>query len=99
MANSKKISREQIESLAKLARLEFSVEELEELESSLNQIISYMSKLNELDLRQIEPMTRVDETVKTLRNDRVKSGTSKTLVFKNAPAEKDGFFTIPKTVK
>jgi aspartyl-tRNA(Asn)/glutamyl-tRNA(Gln) amidotransferase subunit C len=93
------IGKKQIEDLANLARLEFSEKEKEQLQQSLNEIVAYMEKLKKLDLENVEPMARVDESPRPFRKDQVREGLSREQVFKNAPAVKMNHFSVPKTVK
>ncbi|MBF0432905.1 MAG: Asp-tRNA(Asn)/Glu-tRNA(Gln) amidotransferase subunit GatC [Fibrobacteria bacterium] len=93
------VSDEQLQKIAKLARLDLSSEECAEFKGDLNKIIDSMSKLNELDLSEVEPMMRVDDSIRPLRKDVSHPGISSTDTFKNAPAVNEGHFSIPKTVK
>ena len=93
------ITKEQIQGLAKLSRLEFSEEEQEDLIGDLNEIVNYMEKLKELDLENVEPMMRVDESLRPMREDDPKSGLTKEQAFQNAPSINLDHFSIPKTVK
>ncbi len=93
------VSDEQLENIAQLARLKLSRGELEDLKGSLNKIIDYMSKLNELDLTEVEPMMRVDDSIRPLREDEPRPGVPFEDTFKNAPSTNAGHFSVPKTVK
>ncbi len=93
------ISKQQIQELAELCCLEFSEKEKDELKESLNEIVDYMAKLKELDLGDVRPIMRVDESQCPLRLDKARKGLSKNKTFKNAPAVNLGHFSVPKTVK
>jgi aspartyl-tRNA(Asn)/glutamyl-tRNA(Gln) amidotransferase subunit C len=54
-----KISREDVLHVASLAHLELSEAEVETYRRQLDEILSYVGKLNELDTAQVEPMTQV----------------------------------------
>jgi aspartyl-tRNA(Asn)/glutamyl-tRNA(Gln) amidotransferase subunit C len=92
------VEKAQIERLAKLSRLELSEEEKVKLQTSLSDMVGYMEKLKSLDLSAVEPMMRVDESVKPLRPDVPRESLSTEEVFRNAPKENQGHFSIPKTV-
>jgi len=51
------VTLKEVEHIAELARLKFSKEELENFTHQLNQILEYMEKLNELDTKNIEPLS------------------------------------------
>ncbi len=54
-----KISREDVLHVAVLAHLELSESEVETYRRQLDEILSYMEKLNQLDTAQVEPMAQV----------------------------------------
>jgi aspartyl-tRNA(Asn)/glutamyl-tRNA(Gln) amidotransferase subunit C len=53
-----KISREEVLRVAELAHLELTPEEVELYGSQLDEILSYIGKLQELDVTGVEPMTQ-----------------------------------------
>ncbi len=54
-----KISREDVLRVAELAHLELAEAEVESLRSQLDEILTYIDKLNELDTGAVEPMAQV----------------------------------------
>ena len=54
-----KISREDVIRVAELAHLGLSPEEVETYQHQLDAILTYIDKLNELDVTHIEPMAQV----------------------------------------
>jgi aspartyl-tRNA(Asn)/glutamyl-tRNA(Gln) amidotransferase subunit C len=50
-----KISKEEVEKLAHLARLEFSEEEKLSMQADMDKILGFVDKINELDLEGVEP--------------------------------------------
>ena len=67
-----KISREDVLKVAALANLELTDAEVETYRGQLDDILTYIEKLNEIDTSNIEPMTQVlaastDDS--TLRDD------------------------------
>lgn len=62
-------------------------------------MIGFADKLNELDLKNVEPLLHMSEEVNVLREDEVKGSISREEALKNA-AEHDGkFFKVPKVIK
>ncbi|MGA7914425.1 MAG: Asp-tRNA(Asn)/Glu-tRNA(Gln) amidotransferase subunit GatC [Candidatus Acidiferrales bacterium] len=53
-----KISREEVLRVAELAHLDLSPEEVELYGGQLDEILSYIGKLQELDVTHVEPMTQ-----------------------------------------
>jgi aspartyl-tRNA(Asn)/glutamyl-tRNA(Gln) amidotransferase subunit C len=88
-----------VDKLAHLSRLQFSVTEKSGIKNDLQQMISFVEKLNELDLDSVEPMLFMSEEVNVLRNDEVKGSISRAEALKNAPLHDDQFFKVPKVIK
>jgi aspartyl-tRNA(Asn)/glutamyl-tRNA(Gln) amidotransferase subunit C len=67
-----RINETDVEYVAKLAMLEVAEDEKKELAEQLSRILEYVDKLNQLDVKGIEPTPQVVTTVKhAVRDDRV----------------------------
>ena len=88
-----------VDKLASLSRLEFNAAEKEEIKNDLQRMISFVEKLDELDLEGTEPLLHMSENVNVLREDEVKGSITREEALKNAPAHDDKFFKVPKVVK
>ena len=88
----------EVERVAKLARLEFTPQEMEKLAGEMNEILQYMEKLNELDTENVEPLSQVIERSNVFRDDVVKPSYPREEMLKNAPAHNDEFFKVPKVI-
>ncbi len=64
-----KLKREQIDHIAKLARLELTEEELKKYGSQLSDILNYIDQLKEVDTTDIEPTAQVTGLENALRED------------------------------
>lgn len=93
------ITPEQVEYIAKLARLEFSEVEKAKLSQELNKILLYMEKLNELDTGGVEPLSHPVEIVNVTRADETSPSLSPEEALKNAPSRQGNFFRVPKVIK
>lgn len=67
-----KITREEILHLAKLSDFELTETEIENLGADLENIIGYISQLNELDTEGVEPTYQVFEMENVWREDEIK---------------------------
>lgn len=67
-----KIKREDILHLADLSNFSMSDEEIESIGSDLENIINYISELNELDTEGVEPTYQVFEMENIWRDDEIK---------------------------
>ena len=88
-----------IEKLAHLSRLQFNEKEKEEIKKDLRQMISFVEKLNELNLDGVEPLLHISEEMNVLREDEIKGSVSREDALKNAPLHDDQFFKAPKSIK
>lgn len=93
------ISDETIEYVGILAKLELSDEEKEEAKGDMGRMLDYIDKLNELDTTGVEPMSHVFPVQNVFREDVVTNGDDSENMLKNAPAERDNMYEVPKTVE
>ena len=94
-----KISKEEIEHIAVLARLSLSGEEKELFGSQLSSILDYMEKLNELDTKGIEPTSHVLSLSNVMRDDIPRLSIPKEDALMNAPDHTEKFFRVPKIIE
>ena len=94
-----KVTRGTIEHVANLARLNFSEEEKEKLTLEMENIISYVDKLNELDTSKVKPMEHVIPIKNVLREDKAEESYDREKILANAPSSEDGCFKVPKVVE
>ncbi len=92
------VSKQELQHIAKLARLELTEKEIESMAEHLDRLLVHVNKLSELSLDGVEPMMRVDEEERPLREDIIKPGLSQAEAFKNAPLAHQGHFAIPKVI-
>lgn len=90
--------------IASLARIRMSDEELEALVPELNNILTWVEQLGEVDVSGIEPMSAVIPNSLRLREDVVDAdpatgGNRRADVLANAPAAEHGFFGVPKVIE
>jgi aspartyl-tRNA(Asn)/glutamyl-tRNA(Gln) amidotransferase subunit C len=88
-----------VDKLAHLARLKFNDEEKQEIKSDLQRMISFVEKLDELNLDGVEPLLHLSDEVNVLRDDEIKGSVSREEALKNAPLHDDQFIKVPKVIK
>ncbi|WP_010277370.1 Asp-tRNA(Asn)/Glu-tRNA(Gln) amidotransferase subunit GatC [Paenibacillus senegalensis] len=93
------ISIQDVEHVAKLARLELSEEEKQTFTGQLNAILKYAEQLNELDTDGVEPTSHVVPVSNVLREDVNRPSLPVEKVFLNAPEEEDGQFKVPAVLE
>jgi aspartyl-tRNA(Asn)/glutamyl-tRNA(Gln) amidotransferase subunit C len=92
------VTLEDVDHIAKLARLEFTKEEKEKFTHQLNEILAYVEQLNKLDTGNVEPLSHVIDLSNVFRRDEVKPGLTTEEALKNAPAKTEKFFKVPKVI-
>lgn len=92
------ITKEDVDKVVSLAKLHFSEEEKEKFRGHLDQILTYVEKLNELNTEDVEPTYYVQHTGEVMREDRVEKSLSQEEALKNAPAKVRGFVCVPKVI-
>jgi aspartyl-tRNA(Asn)/glutamyl-tRNA(Gln) amidotransferase subunit C len=93
------ITREDVEHVAELARLELTAAEKEQFIAQLNSILTYVEKLNELDTAHVEPTSHVIPLSNVLRADEVRPSLDRAKVLHNAPEEAHFFFKVPRIIE
>ncbi|TYQ18372.1 UNVERIFIED_CONTAM: aspartyl/glutamyl-tRNA(Asn/Gln) amidotransferase subunit C [Acetivibrio alkalicellulosi] len=94
-----KVTKETIEHVANLARLNLSEKEKERLTTDMENIISYVDKLNQLDTKGVKSTEHVIPIKNVFREDEVKPSFSRDKILSNAPEVEDGCFKVPKIVE
>ena len=87
-----------IKYLESLARITLSESEEEKVGKELQDILTYVDTLNELDTTDVEAMSHSFPITNVLRKDEVKPSMSPDEIVANAPESQDGAFVVPKTV-
>jgi aspartyl-tRNA(Asn)/glutamyl-tRNA(Gln) amidotransferase subunit C len=88
-----------VERIAHLSRLQFDTGEKESVKESLQRMISFVEKLNQLDTTGVEPLLHMSHNSNILRADEVKGSISREDGLKNAPLPDTQFFKVPKVIK
>lgn len=93
-----KLTKETVERLAELSKLEFNDIEKTELVNDLNRIIGFIEKLNELDTDGVEPLIYMSEEKNVLRSDEIQQEISHEEILQNAPKKDSDYFRVPKVL-
>lgn len=96
---AEKITIQEVEHVARLARLELTAEEKERMRAQLDSILSYIDKLNELDTSGVEATSHVIPMVNVMREDEVRSSLPQEEALVNAPDREGEFFKVPRIIE
>jgi aspartyl-tRNA(Asn)/glutamyl-tRNA(Gln) amidotransferase subunit C len=98
-----KISREDVIRVAELAHLGLTPEEVDTYREQLDGILTYVEKLNELDLDKVEPMAQVlhsaGESHPELRGDVLQPCEAAEQILAQAPDAAKPFFRVPRVIE
>ncbi len=89
------ISRQEVEKVSLLARLQLSDDELDRMTVQLGQILKYMELLNEVDTEHVEPMAHAVELTNVVRPDEVRPGLTREQALANAPHSDGECYLVP----
>jgi aspartyl-tRNA(Asn)/glutamyl-tRNA(Gln) amidotransferase subunit C len=89
------LSRQDVEKVALLARLELSSSELDALTTQLQQVVGYVEVLNELDTQSTEPMAHALDVANVFADDQVRPSLPREQALANAPHQDGQFYLVP----
>jgi aspartyl-tRNA(Asn)/glutamyl-tRNA(Gln) amidotransferase subunit C len=87
------ISKEDVEKVAKLARIKLTEAEIEKFQKELSSILDYFTVIEKVDVSDVEPMTHSMVLENIARQDIAKEKHSDKLVAM-APSRRERFFKI-----
>ncbi len=93
------ITKETIEYVAHLARIELKPKELEILSRQLQDVLDFIDKLNKLDISRVNPTSHILPINNVFRADTLKDSLSSGKALENAPQKDGSFFVVPKIIE
>ena len=97
-----KLTEKEVRYVADLANLRLNDEEVARFAHDLDEILTHIDKLSELDTSNVEPMAQVlfdaDETA-TLREDVERESLTNEEALANAPASGAGCYKVPLVIE
>ncbi|MCA9740050.1 MAG: Asp-tRNA(Asn)/Glu-tRNA(Gln) amidotransferase subunit GatC [Deferribacteres bacterium] len=94
-----KITAEIIREIAVLAKLELTADELKNLTVDLADIVKYVEKLEELELDGVPETAHALDLNLVFREDKAEKWLTREEALMNAPAQKNGYFSVPKVIE
>ena len=85
--------------VAHLARIALTPEEEQKLGAQLAHILGYIEKLKELDVTDVEPTAHAVPLTNVTRPDELRTSLPHEEAMRNAPAQANGLFVVPKIVE
>ncbi len=101
-----KITEDQVRYVASLANLKLSEAEIQRFSRDLDDILTHVEALKDLDTSNVTPMAQVvydagsdADPLLTLRVDEERPPLGNVLALANAPLTGSGFFKVPKVIE
>jgi aspartyl-tRNA(Asn)/glutamyl-tRNA(Gln) amidotransferase subunit C len=97
-----KITEPEVRYVADLANLKLTDSEIARLRKDMDEILTHMDALSELDTSAVEPMAQVlyqSEETSTLREDEPVPPLGNETALANAPLAGAGYYKVPKVIE
>ena len=93
-----KITKEEVEHVAHLARLELDEAAIERFAGQIGDILAYVDKLKQVDTQGIVPTSHAISLTNAFREDEVRDHLGRDRSLANAPEKEDGTFLVPRVI-
>ncbi len=85
--------------IAQLARIEITDEQARATVAQLNDIFAMIETIGRVDTTGVAPMTHPLDGVQRLREDVAEPPPERAELLRNAPAQEDGLFLVPRVIE
>lgn len=93
------LTREEVQHIAALARLDLTADEIERYRKQLSDILDYADRLQGVDTSQVSPTASLLTSVTALREDVARPGLTRAQLLGNAPDTDAGQFRVPPVLE
>lgn len=93
------VTKDLINTLSKLAKINLTKEQEEKYAGEFSSIIGYMDEIKNLDVESIPETARVTDEGNVLREDQIKPSLSQEQSLKNSKNTHNGYFLVPQILK
>jgi aspartyl-tRNA(Asn)/glutamyl-tRNA(Gln) amidotransferase subunit C len=93
------LSLQDIQHIARLARIRVSETEAEAARAQLNSIFGLIEQMQAVDTRGVEPMSHALDVAQRLREDRVSESDQREKFQAIAPSVENGLYLVPKVIE
>ncbi len=98
-ATEPRITRAEVEHVARLARLSLSPDEVERMRRELDAILGYIDKLRALDTADVPPTSHAVPLTNVMREDTPRPPFSTSDMLANAPDRAADLFRVPRIIE
>jgi len=93
------LTREEVEHVALLGRLELDEQEIDRFTQQLNSVLEYFEQLREIDTQGVPPTSHVIPLTDVMRDDELAPSLPVEDILANAPSRIAETFRVPKVVE
>ncbi len=93
------ITKETLDYVARLARIELTPKELDKLSGQLINIMDFIDKLKNADIDNVKPTSHILPLNSVLRQDTATTSLSNEKALECAPQKQGNFFVVPKVIE
>jgi aspartyl-tRNA(Asn)/glutamyl-tRNA(Gln) amidotransferase subunit C len=94
-----KISKQDVEKIAHLARLELDPSKTEDIQSSINKVLEWMEALNQVNTTGVEPLVHMTSSINQFREDVALQNLDRQTALDLAPDANDQYFKVPQVIE
>ena len=94
-----KITRELLDKIAHLSRLEFDEKDAEKMMRDMSEIVEWVEKLKEVNTDGVEPLTTMSHEVNALREDEIGKHLDHERALLHPPKKDADYFRVPKVLE
>ncbi len=92
------LSKDQVQHIARLARLSLTPDEVELYTRELGSILNYIDQLQAVDTTGVEPQNQFIKAENVFRADEIRPSLPREVVLRNAPDKDEEYFHVPKVI-
>ena len=89
------LTREEVERVALLARLELTPDEVATMTRQLSKILDHIEQLSQLDTESVQPMAHAIEMSNVFGDDQIRPGLTREEALSNAPKRDEECYRVP----
>jgi len=93
------LSKEQVEYIATLARLQLQDDEIADVVEKLSSIVDFVDQLQAASTDDVVPMAHPLNMSQRLRADKITESDLRDQAQKNAPSVEDGYYLVPRVIE
>lgn len=92
------LTSDQIQHVAKLARLDTNEAMIAKFTTQVGDILEYINQLNQIDTTGVAPTSHATSVTNALREDQLGTSFTNEQALTNAPSQDDDHFVVPRVI-